>query len=139
MNAACSSATSTGPAPRPAASAAMRVDGESARSRNAGLWHSVRWSKPVMNAGRSTQLAGPVAGGEHHGGGAVGDRRQVVAAQRLAHVVAGEQRVDVAVALHLRVRVAHRVAAGPDRDLGHRPLVGDAGGDQRRGPGARRT
>ena len=92
MNAACSSATSTGPSPSPAASAAMRVDGESSRARNDGLWHSVRWSKPVMYAGRSTQLAGPVAGGEHHGRGAVGDRREVVAAERLAHVVLGEER-----------------------------------------------
>ena len=32
----------------------LRVEGESVRSRNAGLWHSLRWSMPVRNAGRST-------------------------------------------------------------------------------------
>ena len=62
----------------------MRVDGESSRARNAGVWHSVRWSKPVMQTGSLAQLAGPVAAGQHHGGGAVGDGRQVVAAQGLA-------------------------------------------------------
>ena len=29
-------------------SAAMRTDGASSSARNAGLWHSVRWSNPVM-------------------------------------------------------------------------------------------
>ena len=47
-----------------------------------------------------------------------------MAAQRLADVVVGEQLVDRA------------VAPGADRDLGHGPLVGDAGGDH--GPGLQR-
>ena len=88
VNAACSSATSTGPSPRPAASAAMRVDGESVE----GPERRVVALGAVVEAGDVRrpldQLAGPVAGGQHHGGGAVGDRREVVAAQRLAHVVA---------------------------------------------------
>jgi len=43
--------------------AAMRVDGESSSARKDGLWHSVRWSKPVMYAGRSTsrRARSPVA------------------------------------------------------------------------------
>ncbi len=67
------------------------------------------------------QLTGPVAGGQHHGGGTVGDRGYVVAAERLADVLLGQQRLDVA------------LAPGPHRHLGHRPLVGDAGGDHRPG------
>ena len=42
----------------------------------------MRWSMPRIHAGRSHLLAGDVAGGEDHGGGAVGDRRAVVLAQR---------------------------------------------------------
>ncbi len=62
------------------------------------------------------QLAGPVTSGQHHGRGPVGDGRQVVAAQGLAHVVLGQELVDVTLAPR-----AHR-------HLGHGPLVGDAGG-----------
>ena len=44
------------------------------------------------------QLTGAVAGGQHHGGRPVGDRRHVVAAERLADVVLGQQRLDVTLA-----------------------------------------
>ena len=42
----------------------------------------MRWSMPRIQAGRVAELAGPVAGGQDDGGGAVGDRRAVVPAQR---------------------------------------------------------
>ena len=50
---ACSSATSTGPSPTPAASAARRVEGESVRSRTPRAWASMRCSMPRIQAGLS--------------------------------------------------------------------------------------
>ena len=121
VNAACSSATSTGPSARPGG-----LGRDPGRRRVVeGPERRVVALGAVVEAGdvrRSVdQLAGPVAGGQHHGGGAVGDRRHVVAAQRLAQVVAVQQLVDGA------------LAPGADRHLGHRPLVGDAGADHRPG------
>ncbi len=55
-NGACSSAVSTGRSKTPACSAAIRVDGESVRSRRPRLWASMRWSMPVIQAGRSQSL-----------------------------------------------------------------------------------
>ena len=51
-------------------------------------------------------LAGPVAGHEHHGGGAVGDRRAVAGAERRHDGRLGEHVVGRHVAAHLRERVA---------------------------------
>ena len=67
------------------------------------------------------QAAGAVPGGQHHGGGPVGDGGHVVSPQGLAHVLLGQQGVDVA------------FAPGTHGHLGHRPLVGDAGSDHRPG------
>ena len=105
-------------------------------SRYIGLWHSVRWSIPVIHAGRARVFLGPVGRGEYHGDGAVGDGGQIVPSQRLAHVLFGEQGVDVPVPLHLRELVADGVMPGPERHLGHRPLVGDARRND--GPGLER-
>ena len=41
------------------------------------------------------QPTGPVTGGQHHGGGTVGDRRDVMASEGLADVLLGQQGVDV--------------------------------------------
>ena len=65
------------------------------------------------------QVVGLLAPGQDHRGAAVGGGRQVVAAERVAHVVGGEELVDVEVTRHLRVLVV----------LGRRPVAGDQLGD----------
>ena len=80
----------------------------------------------MIQAGSGAELLGSLGRGQHHRHGAVGDGGQVVPTQGLADVVLGEQGVDVPVALHLCELVADGAAPGPERDLGHRPFVGDA-------------
>ena len=87
------SATSTGPSATPATSAALAVDGDEVRSRAPSEWVSIRWSNPVIHTGLSAPLRGLVPGGQHDGGGAVGDGRQGVAPQRRDHVLVLQQRL----------------------------------------------
>ena len=69
--------------------------------------------RPVIEAGDVrrplAELSGPVTGGEDHRGRTIGDRREIVTTERLAHVLARQQPVDVGIAPHLGVGVVLRV------------------------------
>ena len=86
---------------------------EVVRSRAPRCAESTACAMPVIQAGRLGELAGPVPGGEHDHRGAVGDRRAVVAAQRVGEVGLGEQFVDVLRAGQLRVAGSSRRRAAP--------------------------
>ena len=80
----------------------------------------MRWSMPRIHAGRSHPLAGHVAGGEHHGGGAVGDRRAVVLAQRGDRYVARPAaRRPARCPCSWACGLSERRLAAAGRDLGH--------------------
>ena len=115
---------------RPWRRAGRRRLGEVAHAR---VVHSVRCSKPGDPHRVLAQLPGLVGAGDDHRARAVGDRRQVVPAQRRAHVVLCEQLVDVEVAGDLRVRVRLAVTPAAGRDLGHLALGDLARVDQRPG------
>ena len=84
------------------------------------------------------QFAGPVAGGQHDRRRAVGDRRDVVAAQRIGEVRPGQQLVDARWPASPS-RCASAAANGVQRHLGH--LLGGplARRPVRAGPAGRRS
>ena len=89
---------------RPARSTATSVRSRSAEG--GGLDAVVDAADPRRAV---AELAGHVVGGEHHGGGAVGDRRAVVLAQRADEHRLGQQRSSAGWSpLQLGVRVVER-------------------------------
>ena len=77
--------------------------------------------------GAVADVAGEVAGGEDDGGGAVGDGRAVVHAERGGDVGIREHRFYIEVAGDLRGGVGLGVAAGAGGDFGHVALGAAAG------------
>ena len=95
--------------------AGRRRVGEVAERR--GSSGSMRWSMPRIHAGRSHSSRARVAGGEHDGGGAVGDRRAVVLAQRRDEVGLGQQRVGA----ESHASWAYGLSSGRRGGCGRRP------------------
>ncbi len=141
LNVADSSTTSTGALSTPALRPASAVDDDDVRSRMPGWCGSMRWSMPADPDRRSCSARVALSPrGEDHRGRAVGDRRQVVAAQRLRARTARRAAASTSdVARHLRVRVRLGVARG----CGRRPRRSRARSPCRRrsapGPAARRS
>jgi hypothetical protein len=129
----CSSATSIGPSPTPAASAASLADGARVRSRTDSEWASMRWSSPVIQAGRSHSSAARSGDASTMAAppsviGAQSSRRSGLARYSPASSSAAPMS-QASWALGLSVGAA-AVAGG---HLGHLGLGGDAGLDA--GPG----
>ncbi len=140
VNGAWSSATSTRPpCRRRRASPASR-----GRRRSREVAHAERRAARCGGRCRESTPAvapcgAPVAGREHHGGGAVGDRRAVVPAERRDQVRLREQRRDVEIARDLRVRVRRGGAPAARGDLREVALARRRSPRERRAPAARRA
>ena len=72
----------------------------------------MRWSIPRIQTGLSERSRARSPRGDDHRRRAVGDRREVVRAERRGEVRLAEEVVDGRVLRHLRVRVLQRVADG---------------------------
>ncbi len=107
-----------------------RRDREVAHAEGVGLDAVVEAADPRRPV---AELAGEVARGQDQRGGAVGDGRAVVLAQRVGQVRLGEDLVDREVPGQLGLGVGLRVGPVADRDLGQVGLGGLARVEQ--GPG----
>ena len=138
LNGACSSATST-PVERPTRPRPRAGRGRAGQVADAEAERVDAWAMPGIQAGRSHSVARPVARGQHDRGGAVGDRRAVVLAQRVGVHRPGEQLLDrraaladgVLVLLGVGQRAVRRPRPSPARPRARRRAE--------RGPAARRA